>query len=359
MMHLQNHNLRWCLTLVITIGTLSTSTGCELFRGGRNRKIELSLPPIPAEQKVPNEEFKTTLPQYVIEPPDVLLIEALKVVPKSPYHLDLLDVVEIRVDGAFPDKPIEGPYQINAKGEIELGLAYDSVLIAGLTLEEAEQAIEAALGKILGNPDATITLQQTSGTQQIGGEHLVHQDGTVNLGTYGQVYITGMTLAEAKVAIETHLEKFLDDPKVAIDVYAYNSKVYYVVTNGAGQGDQIQRFPIEGGETVLDAISAIGGLSQTTNERMWIARPAPDKAGMDVILPVDWNAVTSNAAPATNYQILPGDRIYIDGDKLTLADTFVARATAPFERVAGLITLGASTIRSLSIGFSNNPANRN
>ena len=43
---------------------------------------------------------------------------------------------------------------------------------------------------------------------------------------------------------------------------------------------------VEGGETVLDAISGLGGLSPNATEKMWIARPSPDKVGMDIILPV-------------------------------------------------------------------------
>lgn len=351
MMHLKNHNLRCWLALLITICTLSNSVGC--YRIYRNRNLEASLPPVPMETKVPTEEHKITLPPYVIEPPDVLLISALKVVPKSPYHLEHLDVLDIRVDGAFPDKPIDGVHQVESSGEVNLGLDYGKVSVVGLTIEEAKKRIQDHLGQVLQTPDVTVTLQQTSGTQEIGGEHLVNQDGTVNLGTYGQVYVTGMTLHDAKMAIEDHLSEFLDDPRVSVDVFGYNSKVYYVITNGAGGGDQLQRFPIVGGETVLDAISELGGLSGSSTENMWIARPAPDKAGIDVILPIDWVAVSSDASPATNYQLLPGDRIYIDGNKLVLADTVVGRLTAPFQRVVGFLNIGASTIRSLKIGFGN------
>ena len=63
----------------------------------------------------------------------------------------------------------------------------------------------------------------------------------VNLGTYGLVYVAGMTLDEAKQAVETQLANYLDKPQVSISVFAYNSKVYYVITEGAGQGDLVAR----------------------------------------------------------------------------------------------------------------------
>ena len=135
-------------------------------------------------------------------------------------------------------------------------------------------------------------LLQSTGLQPITGEHLVSPDGTVNLGTYGPVYVAGMTLDEATAAIEAQLANFLDNPQVSVSVFAYNSKVYYVITEGAGSGDQVARLPITGNETVLDAISQINGLSRLSSKNIWIARPTPSGAGCDAILPVNWHEIT-------------------------------------------------------------------
>ena len=62
------------------------------------------------------------------------------------------------------------------------------------------------------------------------------------------------------------LTQYLEAPLVSVDVYAYNSKVYYVITQGAGFGDNIQRFPVTGNETVLDAISQVQGLSRLVEQ---------------------------------------------------------------------------------------------
>ena len=70
----------------------------------------------------------------------------------------------------------------------------------------------------------------------------------------------GQTLAEAKQSIERHLSQSLDQPKVSLSVFGYNSKVYYVILQGAGLGDGVYRFPVTGNETVLDAIAQINGL---------------------------------------------------------------------------------------------------
>ena len=67
--------------------------------------------------------------------------------------------------------------------------------------------------------------------------------------------------------------------QVIVDVFAYNSKSYYLITSGAGLGDNVMRLPVTGNETVLDAVAAIGGLAQTSSTRLWISRPAPGGSG--------------------------------------------------------------------------------
>jgi polysaccharide export outer membrane protein len=120
-----------------------------------------------------------------------------------------------------------------------------------------------------------------------------------------------------------------------------------VVTQGAGLGDGIYRFPITGNETVLDAISQMGGLQQISSKRIWLARPTPEPYKVQV-LPVHWEAITAQASPATNYQILPGDRIFIAEDKWIALDTTLAKFTAPLERVMGFSLLGVGTVSRFS-----------
>jgi polysaccharide export outer membrane protein len=194
-------------------------------------------------------------------------------------------------------------------------------------------------------PEVSVTLAVPAAQQMITGQHLVAPDGTISLGSYGRVLVVGMTLDQAKQVIESHLSQFLEAPQVSVDVFAYNSKFYYVITQGAGLGDGVARFPITGNETVLDAIANINGLEAISSKKIWIARPSPAGNGCDQILPVDWPSVTMLASTATNYQILPGDRVYVAQDKLVAFDTKVAKITSPFERIFGFTLLGSSTVQ--------------
>ena len=71
-----------------------------------------------------------------------------------------------------------------------------------------------------------MSLAQSRAMQQIRGEHLVRPDGTIGLGVYGQAYVAGLTLEQARAAVEAQLAKYLYRPEVSLDVAAYNSKIY-------------------------------------------------------------------------------------------------------------------------------------
>jgi polysaccharide export outer membrane protein len=157
----------------------------------------------------------------------------------------------------------------------------------------------------------------------------------------------GMTIEEARATIEAHLSAFLQDPQVAVDVLGYNSKVYYVVTQGAGLGDRVAILPAKGNETVLDAIGQIQGLESNQSTRMWIARPGKNNCYGDQILPVDWLAVTQRGDSMTNYQLLPGDRLFISEDKLVAIDTKLGKLISPMERILGFTALATQTTSSV------------
>lgn len=320
---------------------LLVTTGCTAFLAPRSPYP--ATPPEPsAESAVPRELDKVTLPRYVVEPPDILLIEGVKLVPKSPHRIETFDVLLVRVSGTLPEFPINDAYSVDADGSVNLGPRYGRIEIVDLTIEEAEDEIRSYLSQILSEVDVSVSLIQSSGAQAVTGQHLVGPDGRVNLATYGSVYVAGMTLEEARDAIEEQLSLELEDPEVFVDVLAYNSKVYYIVTQGGGFGDNVVRAPITGNETVLDAVSAIGGISQISSTNIWIARPAPNGVGCEQILPVNWEEITRGASTATNYQMLPGDRLFIAENKYSRATAAVTTLIQPFERMFGFVSLGTS-----------------
>src|SRR5262249_37650136 len=147
-------------------------------------------------------------------------------------------------------------------------------------------------------------------------------------------------------------DKFkVDSPSklfVIVDVLAYNSKTYYVITDGAGFGEQIFSFPLLGGETVLDALSRVNGLPDIASKRdIWIARRSPMPGIPEQILPIDYVAITQHAVTQTNYQVMPGDRVYVKAQGIFRFDRMLQKVLTPIERLLGITLLGSSAVNSI------------
>jgi polysaccharide export outer membrane protein len=344
---LRTSRLALCLVALVT---LADGSGCRsIVSRPQPRLTGRRTPAPPGESCVPTEKEKSTLPSYVIEPPDILFIEALRLVPKPPYHIQAGDelALVIEPDDASVLRSGRG-YFVDPEGRLDLGPRLGKVKVAKLTVEQAEELVVELLKEELRDPSVSVSVMQTGGLQPISGEHLVSPDGTVNLGTYGLVYVAGMTLPQAKTAIEEHLSAYLDSPQISASVFAYNSKVYYVVTQGGPSGDQVNKLPVTGNETVLDAIANIQGLSRLSSKNIWIARPTPGGMDCELILPVSWKEITAGAGTATNYQILPGDRIFVAENRLVALDGTLQQIIAPFERVFGVSLLGTQTVQTIN-----------
>jgi len=272
---------------------------------------------------VPRELQKVSHPPYIVEAPDILLIDAIRVVPLPPYKINPLDSLLIQATNTLPNEPISGVYPVEPDGTVKLGLSYGSVSVVDLSTEEAKNAITKHLQTIIKEPQVVVSLAQSRAMQQIRGEHLVRPDGTIGLGVYGQAYVAGLTLEQAKAAVEAQLAKYLYRPEVSLDVTAYNGKV--------------------------------GGLSPVSSKkRIWVSRPAPVGCGPDQVLPVDWVNLTQRGETATNYQVLPGDRVYVMSQGAVGFDNFLAKFYAPIERTFGIMLLSSTTIQEIK-----NPNGRN
>jgi protein involved in polysaccharide export with SLBB domain len=312
-------------------------------------------------------------------PPDVLLIDAVYNVRGNLTRLRSGDQITIRLLKGLPldlgdetsgsllqlaakqpelqAKIVNGPYLVESDGAVDLGAAYGKIFVGGLTIDEAKASIEKYLHDSGGlrDPKLSVLLTDVTGRQVVAGQHLVRPDGTVGLGIYGEVYVAGLTLPELRQAVEMHLSQYLNNPVVSVDVMAYNSKVYYIIADGGGYGQQIVRLPCTGNETVLDAIAQINGLPQVSSKHVWIARPCPETGGRPQILCVNWRSITADGVATTNYQLLPGDRVYVQADDLVATDNLLAKVFAPVNRVLGSMLLGISAaegIQSLKSGTS-------
>jgi len=238
-----------------------------------------------AKRKIAREFEKTSMPDYVIEPPDIIVVEVLE---------------------ALPGRPITGERLVKPDGKISLGF-YGEVYVAGLTTTEIKEKVILHLREYL--------TDEVLGLIQINRE---------------------TSKMEERSPTESN--------RVFVDITSFNSKVYYVQGDVGVPG----RLPITGNETVLDAIQYAGGLTPTaapTNIRL--VRPAPPGACCEQLLPVNLAAIVNGGDSTTNYQLMPGDRLVVYRDPIVRTTIFLDRLAAPFNSVLNSILQYSFTARSV------------
>ncbi|HEY3967491.1 MAG TPA: polysaccharide biosynthesis/export family protein, partial [Planctomycetaceae bacterium] len=223
-------------------------SGCCTPLGLRETTADVAVSDIPRELQ------KISIPPYRVEAPDILSIESVNNIRPMKDPLRAGDEVVVRVSNTLPIeqggdpiqndfRTISGVYRVQTDGSIDLGPEYGSVVIEGLTVRDAKTAIDLHLREQagLGDPKVAVSLPNVNGKQLISGEHLIRPDGTVSLGIYGSVFVNGMTLDEVKGVVEEHLCRYVHQPEIMVDVLSYNSKTVYVITDGGGSGEMVQR----------------------------------------------------------------------------------------------------------------------
>ena len=79
-------------------------------------------------------------------------------VPPHPYTIGPGDLLEIRVSGTLPDAPINDNFLVEPSGKVSLGPRYGRVVVAGLSLEDAEANVRQHLETILRQPMVSLTI---------------------------------------------------------------------------------------------------------------------------------------------------------------------------------------------------------
>jgi protein involved in polysaccharide export with SLBB domain len=133
-------------------------------------------------------------------------------------------------------------------------------------------------------------------------------DGTIDLGRYGRVIVAGRIAPEIEALVRETIRAQDKDPGViAVRIVSRVSKVYYVL----GEVNAPGSFPLAGRETVLDGIIAAGGLNERASRtNIILSRPTPP-GSCRVVLPVCYGEIVQLGDTTTNYQLAPGDRIYV------------------------------------------------
>ena len=211
--------------------------------------------PAAAESKV--QPALEALGDYVVEPPDTLLIEVLEM---------------------LPGRPISGERLVRPDGKISLGF-YGEVYVAGLTLPEVKEKV-------------VLHLKELIGPQKLG---LVAPLSEIREGELDSRMKTGKPVAPR------------DSNRVFVQLAKSNSKFYYLLGAFVIPG----RVPVTGRERVLDAVNKANGLAPEADSNQVFLYRVGSKEGRLKTLKIDIDQITLGDDLSTNYQLIAGDRLVV------------------------------------------------
>ncbi|SEB47621.1 polysaccharide biosynthesis/export family protein [Terriglobus roseus] len=172
---------------------------------------------------------------------------------------------------------------------------------APTTAAPSPAIVPAAAGYRIGTEDALQVSVWKEPT--LSGPLSVRPDGMISLPLVGDVEAAGKTPQELSDLIQDRLKKFIQDPLVTVVITAANSQKIYVL----GEVLHVGQVPLTNGLSVLQAISASGGLSPYANaKKMYILRA---EAGKQIKIPFDYRKILKGEG--TPPQLLAGDTIVV------------------------------------------------
>ncbi|MDQ3329751.1 MAG: SLBB domain-containing protein [Planctomycetota bacterium] len=161
-------------------------------------------------------------------------------------------------------------------------------------------------------------------------DQVIQPDGTVDLGKYGRIVVAGKRIEEVEICIEDIVnadadliaaleEANLEGPeRVNVRLIDPRGSQFYVLGAVSSPG----AYPYAGRETVLDAILAAGGLADNARRcEIILSRPSPI-GECRTVLPICWDNIVQLGDTTTNYQIMPGDRVFVPANGI--CDTICA-----------------------------------
>ena len=236
------------LSLVMT-ATVATGLVTGAQKGGDNKRAAAPQQSQHVTQTVARDRINTVpnVPRdYIVEPPDMLVVEVLQ---------------------ALPGRPISGERLVRPDGKISLGY-YGELYVAGQNLTQIKAKV------------------------------VNHLRGTLSDESLGLV-VHDMKSGRDLTA------KPEDSDRVFVDVAKINSKNIYVQGDVANPG----RFPWTGNQTVLDMVNLAGGLNWgPENSTVMLNRMNPAGGRLRKI-PINIKEVMLGSDASTNYVLEPGDRL--------------------------------------------------
>jgi polysaccharide export outer membrane protein len=178
------------------------------------------------------------------------------------------------------------------------------LLIAGLAAAPAVRAQDAPVNDYTIGPRDVLEIHVLE-LPELNLDRKVSDNGTIDLPLLGQIPAAGASAGDVRQRIANELTKYVNQPTVLVSVKEYNNKPVSVLGAVLKPGS----LSISGKWTLMQAITAAGGLSEKAGRRILVLRRADN--GLSDTLEVDTEDLFQNATELWNIPILPADVINI------------------------------------------------
>ncbi len=178
------------------------------------------------------------------------------------------------------------------------------VLFLAVRLQAAGRAPEPS-GEYLIGPKDMLEIRVLE-VPELNLDRRVTDGGSIDLPLLGDVPVSGLSPAQLRERLETTLKaKYVNRANVSVVVKEFGSKPITVV----GAVQKPGSLNISGRWTLLQAIAAAGGLTETAGKKIYVLRRAEN--GLSDTLEIDRDELLRSSAPMWNIPILPADVINV------------------------------------------------
>lgn len=179
------------------------------------------------------------------------------------------------------------------------------ILVSALWMASAFAASQERAGDYIIGPRDLLEIKVFE-LPELSGERRVSESGMVELPLLGEIAVTGLTAAEVRSRLEATLTaKYVNRASVSVALKEFANKPISVL----GAVQKPGSLSISGRWTLVNAITAAGGLTERAGRKIYVLRRADN--GLSDTLEISSDDLFQSATPLWNIPIQPSDIINI------------------------------------------------
>jgi polysaccharide export outer membrane protein len=193
-----------------------------------------------------------------------------------------------------------------------------AILLAAVWMASAGAETDAAKATYVLGPDDQLTILGVDADEFANKPVRVDPAGDLNLPMIGRVHVAGMSVEDCENALNQRFAAYVKNPQLTVALTEVKSQPVSVM----GAVNQPGVLQIQGRKTLLETLSAAGGLRQDAGYSVRITRqsaygPLPlagakvDPASRSSVAEVDLKGLMEAKNPAENIRIMPHDTVTV------------------------------------------------